>query len=146
MGSSKRIAKAEQKSETPILTLNEVQAEAFEQETLLRLHYARGFDWVFRELSASRDQRRSLEEQVARYQLALDERQQEEEELRRQLDERQQEEEELRRQLDERQQLDEEAERRRQLDERQQEEAERRRHLDERQQQEAELRRRSKNK
>jgi len=127
VGSSKRIAKAEQKSETPILTLNEVQAEAFEQETLLRLHYARGFDWVFRELSASRDQRRSLEEQVARYQLALDERQQEEVELRRWLDERQQEEVELRHQLDERQQLDEEAERRRQLDERQQQEAERRR-------------------
>ena len=53
VGSRKQIAKAEQRSETPILILNEVQAEAFEQETLLRLHYSRGFDWAFGQLSVS---------------------------------------------------------------------------------------------
>jgi hypothetical protein len=45
VGSKKQIAKAGQKSETSILTLSEIGAEAFEQENLLRLHYSCGFEW-----------------------------------------------------------------------------------------------------
>jgi predicted O-methyltransferase YrrM len=98
VGPKKQIAKAEQKSETPILILNETQAEAFEQENLLRLHYSRGFNWVFDQISAYQadldSHRRQLRELVARqedlvrqisvYQAAIDERLGVESELRRQ--------------------------------------------------------------
>jgi predicted O-methyltransferase YrrM len=144
MGSKERIAKVERRFEPPILALCEVQAEAFEQESLLRLHYSCGFDWAFSQLSASRDLRREVQEQVARsqdlvrqlqqqlarsedlvrqigaYQAVLDERQQVEAELRRQLEEQVARSEDLVRQI---------AAYRAALEERQQVEAELRRQL-----------------
>ena len=48
------MAKLDQASDSPMLIMNEAQAESFEQENLLRLHYSRGFAWVFRQV-AERD-------------------------------------------------------------------------------------------
>jgi predicted O-methyltransferase YrrM len=122
LGSKTRIAKLEQTSESPILIMNEAEAESFEQENLLRLHYSCGFAWAFHQIEeqvarseelvreidkcqqADAELRHQLDEQVARSEdlvRVLDERQQVEVELRRQIDERQQVEVELRRQIDE---------------------------------------------
>jgi predicted O-methyltransferase YrrM len=127
LGSKTRIAKLEQTSESPILIMNEAEAESFEQENLLRLHYSRGFAWAFRQVeeqvARSEDLRRQFDEhvtrsedlvrQIATYRAALDERQQVEAELRRQFDEQVTRSEDLVRQiatyraaLDERQQVE----------------------------------------
>jgi predicted O-methyltransferase YrrM len=129
LGSKTRIAKLEQTSESPILIMNEAEAESFEQENLLRLHYSCGFAWAFRQIEeqvarseelvreidkcqqADAELRHQLDEQVARsedlvrqiasYRAVLEERQQVEVQLRRQIEERQQVEVELRRQIEE---------------------------------------------
>ena len=68
VGSRKQIAKAEQRLATPILALNEVQAEAFEQENLLRLHYSHAFGWTFGQLSACGEARADLVRQITEWQ------------------------------------------------------------------------------
>jgi predicted O-methyltransferase YrrM len=143
LGSKTRIAKLEQTSESRILIMNEAEAESFEQENLLRLHYCCGFAWAFRQIEeqvarskelvreidkcqqVDAELRHQLDEQVARseglvrliasYRAVLDERQQVEVELRHQIEERQQVEVELRHQIEERQQV--EVELRRQIEE-----------------------------
>ena len=122
VGSRKQIAKAEQRSEMPILILNEVQAEAFEQESFLRLHYSHGFDWDRRQMGAevarSEDLACQLKEQVARSEdlvRQITEWKQADAELRRQLKEQVARSEDLARQITEWKQA--EAELRRQLKE-----------------------------
>jgi len=94
VGSRKQIAKAEQRLATPILALNEVQAEAFEQENLLRLHYSHAFGWTFGQLSACGEARADLVRQITEWQQGT-------EDLVRQITEWQQGDAELRRQLKE---------------------------------------------
>jgi hypothetical protein len=134
LGSKTRIAKLAQTSESPMLIMNEAEAESFEQENLLRLHYTCGFAWAFRQIeeqvARSEELRRQLDEQVARsedlvrqiasYRAVLDERQQVEAEVRRELREQVARSEDLVRQI---------ASYRAVLDERQQVEAEVRREL-----------------
>ena len=129
LGSKSRIANLAQTPESPILILNEAEAESFEQENLLRLHYSRGLAWAFRQIAERQqlevDLRRQIEEQVARSEglvREIDKRLQADAELRRQFDEQVARSEELVRQiasyrvvLDERQQV--EADLRRQIDE-----------------------------
>jgi predicted O-methyltransferase YrrM len=99
IGSKTRFANLAQTPDSLILIMNEAEAESFEQESLLRLHYSRGLAWAFRQIAEGQQLevvlRRQIDEQVARsedlvrqiatYRAALDERQQVEAELRSEL-------------------------------------------------------------
>ena len=123
VGGATRIAKIARSLRPNMITLGVSEAEAFEQETLLRLHYSRGFAWMFAELGRIRtrlseqegeaeDLRRQIREQIGRgddlvrqildYQAALAERDATNADVRRQLTEQVARSEDLVRQVEER--------------------------------------------